>query len=366
MKQFLTLLSLLLSIISFSQNQFNAATQALLMMEDAVQRTNVIQSYRGSGFHQDVKEELYSTRSTDAKAKSNKLQMVNERMNRIDAAAGIVIDYIDELKLKLISASGDENRLAYLSEMEDDDDQSYSPVRSNLYQLPAPLNKVEFDASAELIEYITAYRNALLQAVGTYTWGEDRHFRVLNPGYIEYVNGQEYSQKVIEAFGPDSLYNYREDQQVLIDLYTLARNAETNVKTLQTGALLTNLSILTTLQFDILSARALAMAQWKSKVSIGEYSFNEMLPLVSGPTVVQQGENPEFKVVSGAIDTENHGVVKVTSHKNVKITYDENGVAQVVLIDPAPGEHIVKGTISIKNKSGLLSEEAWEMKVVVK
>ena len=153
---------------------------------------------------------------------------------------------------------------------------------------------------------------------------------------------------------------------MLLELYTLARNAETNVKTLQTGALLTNLSILTTLQFDILSARALAMAQWKSKVSIGEYSFNKVLPLVSGPTVVQQGENPEFEVVSGAIDTENHGVVKVTSHKNVKITYDENGVGHVVLIDPTLGEHIVKGTISIKNKSGLLSEEAWEMKVVVK
>ena len=365
MKQFLTLLFLLLSIISFAQNQGNAATRALLMMEEAVQRTNVIQVDRGSGWHQDVKEELYSTRGKDAKAKANKLKLVNEQMNRIDAAAGIIIDYIDELKLKLITASGEENRIAYQSGIEDDDDQNYSPVRCNLYQLPAPLNKVEFDASDELIEYITAYRNDLLQAVGTYKWG-DRDFRVDNPGYIEYVNYQEYSQKVIEAFGPDSLYNYMEDQQVLLELYTLARNAETNVKTLQTGALLTNLSILTTLQFDILSARALAMAQWKSKVSIGEYSFNKVLPLVSGPTVVQQGENPEFEVVSGAIDTENHGVVKVTSHKNVKITYDENGVGHVVLIDPTLGEHIVKGTISIKNKSGLLSEEAWEMKVVVK
>ena len=50
------------------------------------------------------------------------------------------------------------------------------------------------------------------------------------------------------------------------------------------------------MQQDVLSARALAIAHWKSKVSTGEYSFNKIMPLAYGPVVANAGDDVEFKL----------------------------------------------------------------------
>jgi hypothetical protein len=95
-------------------------------------------------------------------------------------------------------------------------------------------------------------------------------------------------------------------------------------------------------------------------VTTGEYSFNKIQELVSGPGVATAGEPIELKVTMAAYDSDNNPVV--TGPGSITI---ENGIGTVKTTAANNGEMNLSGTVTIYNKSGVPKERPWSWKVQI-
>jgi hypothetical protein len=227
---------------------------------------------------------------------------------------------------------------------------------------------------AELWKTFNGYRSTILELTGSYKWGE-KTFSMKPSDINEYETNAELIKKVTAMVDASKDANLKEDRQVLIDLFMMLTKKEKNEvhemkdvhwvgMTFDHSPLVAAIAALSSMEQDVLSARALAMAHWKSKVSVGEYSFNKIMPLAYGPGVVNNGDDVELQVMMAAFDSDNQPVVTVTEGATAEIEYKGDGQGRVKF--RAGGANMaLKGTVAIKNKSGVKKVEKWEYNVVV-
>lgn len=118
---------------------------------------------------------------------------------------------------------------------------------------------------------------------------------------------------------------------------------------------------LSSMQQDVLSARALALAHWKGKVSTGEYSFNKIMPLAYGPAVANSGDDVELQVMMAAFDSDNQPTVTSSTGS---VEYPGNGQG-IVKFKAGGSTMSISGTVSIKNKSGVKKTQDWKHEVTI-
>jgi len=218
------------------------------------------------------------------------------------------------------------------------------------------------------------YRNRIVEMTGSYEWG-GKKFVVAPTSINTFENNADLQAQVEKMVDDQKKGNLKEDRQVLIDLYMGMTKKEKNDVHGQTGVhwigqtfdhspLVAALASLSSMQQDILSARALSLAHWKSKVSTGEYSFNKIMPLAYGPVVANSGDSINLQVMMAAFDSDNQPKVTVEGVEGATVTYPGNGQG-VVKLTAGGSTMSLKGTVSIKNKSGVEKTEAWEHEVII-
>src|SRR5690606_36998684 len=125
----------------------------------------------------------------------------------------------------------------------------------------------------------------------------------------------------------------------LIDLYSMMTKPErVDTKenkglhwvgaTFDHSPLVAGIASLSSMQQDVLSARALALNTWKGRVSTGEYSFNKIIPLAYGPVIANTGEEIELRVMMAAFDSDNQPTV-TTSQGAVSEVKDGQGFVKI-------------------------------------
>lgn len=114
---------------------------------------------------------------------------------------------------------------------------------------------------------------------------------------------------------------------------------------------------LTALQKEVLTARADAISLIRSRVGGGEFSFNKVMSLATGPMIANSGDEVELKVLMAAFDSDKQPVVNVSggSVKEVK-----DGVGTVVAKVSGSSEMKLSGTVAIAKKNGELKSMPWE------
>lgn len=123
------------------------------------------------------------------------------------------------------------------------------------------------------------------------------------------------------------------------------------------------LASLSSIQKEILTARATAVAYLQEKVGAGEYSFNKVMALAyPDQAVVNGGEEFTMSVLMAAFDTERQPMVKPDQGTAVPA---KQGVGIVKLRAPNSGEMKLTGTVTIRKKNGSEKTERYETKVVV-
>ncbi len=220
----------------------------------------------------------------------------------------------------------------------------------------------------KLWEDFNKYRKKIVELTGTYEWG-GKQFTVKPTNIPQFTSNEDLTKQVAKMIDK-SKGNLKEDRQVLIDLYMgmtkLEKGKVHGVEgvhwigaTFDHAPLVAAIASLSSMQQDVLAARALAMAHWKSKVSTGEYSFNKIMPLAYGPSVANSNEEIELQVMMAAFDSDNQPVVTVDGYdKQDMVSYPGNGQG-VVKMTTGSGHMTVTGTVSIKNKSGVKKTEKW-------
>ena len=373
-------------------NVSKSILDAFVAIEENIQKANIVQADRGNGFYNDVKGEIAAAKGPEQAAKRKKLEYVVKQMDKINEKSEAMIEFLDGLKMDILKEAGENT-----ATMKDKDHtvimwnkrDGAKPTRMNLsavqgmdkYDEPMRVLGIAEDIKnpqgkgKELWDKYNRFREDIINIAATYQMpGSEKSFSFTPKAINEFESNQEL-QKSVTKMVEGSKANLKEDKQVLIDLYMMLTKKEKNEvhdmkgvhwvgATFDHSPLVAGIASLSSLQQDVLAARALALAHYKSKVSTGEYSFNKIMPLAYGPVVANNGDDVELQVMMAAFDSDNQPKVVVKEGATAEVTYPGNGQG-VVKFKAGGSTMTVKGTVSIKNKSGVAKTENWEHEIVI-
>ncbi|MDR0801111.1 GldM family protein [Fluviicola sp.] len=361
----------------------NVSTQildAFVAIEENIQKANVAQMERGDGFKSAVDEELSTTpKNAENDAKRQKLQKILKQMDDVNNLSDKMLKGIDKIKMDILTKAGEAVK-EYKKDSEEhilwEKEGFCKPIRMHLAAVQAkdqydiPMHeiigediKTPTGLGKQLWADFNQYRADMVKTVGTYSDGGNNFS--ITPTAINIFKTNADLVKSVQQIIKQSKANHRDDDQVLQDIYIgLTKPERMKVHdvdgvhwigaTFDHSPLVAALASLSSMQQDVLSARALALAHLKSKVSTGEYSFNKIVGLAYGPSIANTGDEVELKVMMAAFDSDNQP--EVTGPGAITI---EGGQGTLKTKVSGGAEMVLKGTVSIKNKSGVKKTEDW-------
>jgi hypothetical protein len=368
---------------------------AFVAIEDNIQRGSITQYDRGETAKGTLIEELSSVTKDEAgRAKAAKIKKYLGMIDKIDKDVAEFIKYVDDLKLELIEkVEGPESvKAAKPNDKESILWKKYDPqtplLPTRLY-LQAIQQKDNFDVpmheivgseiskidptkkGQKLWDLYNGLRKSIVETAGTYKEGEKNSWRVKVKDINDYKDFQDLSKQIEKMIKGGGNKVNPEDMEALLSIYQEltkqefadhheAKNIHWLGRTFDHAPLVGALASLSSLQNEILSARAKAVNLLKSKVTTGEFSFNKIQQLVSGPGVATSGEEVELLVTMAAYDSDKNPVVTAnTGSVEVK-----DGIGRIKLKAGAT-DMTVNGSVTITNKSGVPYKRDWEWKVAV-
>jgi len=368
---------------------------AFVAIEDNIQRGSITQYDRGETAKGTLIEELSSVTKDEAgRAKAAKIKKYLGMIEKIDKDVAEFIKYVDDLKLELIEkVEGPESvKAAKPNDKESILWKKYDPqtplLPTRLY-LQAIEQKDNFDVpmheivgseiskidptkkGQKLWDLYNGLRKSIVETAGTYKEGEKNSWRVKVKDINDYKDFQDLSKQIEKMIKGGGNKVNPEDMEALLSIYQEltkqefadhheAKNIHWLGRTFDHAPLVGALASLSSLQNEILSARAKAVNLLKSKVTTGEFSFNKIQQLVSGPGVATSGEEVELLVTMAAYDSDKNPVVTAnTGSVEVK-----DGIGRIKLKAGAT-DMTVNGSVTITNKSGVPYKRDWEWKVAV-
>jgi hypothetical protein len=368
---------------------------AFVAIEDNIQRGSITQYDRGETAKGTLIEELSSVTKDEAgRAKAAKIKKYLGMIEKIDKNVAEFIKYVDDLKLELIEkVEGPESvKVAKPNDKESILWKKYDPqtplLPTRLY-LQAIQQKDNFDVpmheivgseiskvdptkkGQKLWDLYNGLRKSIVETAGTYKEGEKNSWKVKVKDINDYKDFQDLSKQIEKMIKGSGNKVNPEDMEALLSIYQEltkqefadhheAKNIHWLGRTFDHAPLVGALASLSSLQNEILSARAKAVNLLKSKVTTGEFSFNKIQQLVSGPGVATSGEEVELLVTMAAYDSDKNPVVTAnTGSVEVK-----DGIGRIKLKAGAT-DMTVNGSVTITNKSGVPYKRDWEWKVAV-
>jgi hypothetical protein len=366
---------------------------AFVAIEENIQRGSITQLERGNAAKQDLAGELVGLPNDESgRAKAIKIKKYLGMIKSIDKEAGDLIKFIDDIKLSMLKEAKED-----VTTVKNEDEKvivwkkydpsaPLQPTRLNLMAVQAkdqfdiPMHEIvgsdikQLDPSKKglkLWKKYNGFRKFIVETTGTYKEGEKNNWKVkvkdINNNWTN-LKLQEEIKKMINAkpnkVNPD-------DGEVLLGLYQELTKVEfadhheqKNIhwmgRTFDHAPMVGAIASLSSLQNEILSARAKAVNLLKSKVTVGEFSFNKIQELVSGPGVATEGEEIELKVTMAAYDSDNNPVITGPGAVTVK-----DGIGTIKTRASGGGEMTLNGTVMIRNKSGVEYPRNWSWKVAI-
>ena len=366
---------------------------AFVAIEENIQRGSITQLERGNAAKSALIEEISSTAKDESgKAKIEKIKKYLGMIEKIDKEAGSLIKYIDDIKLEMMEKAKEDVKTVKADDekvivwKKYDTKFPLQPTRLNLMAVQAkdqfdiPMHEIvgseitKLDPTkhgAKLWKQYNAFRKFIVEQTGTYREGEKNNWKVKVTDINDNMPNLKLQEKIAAMINAKSNKVNPEDVEVLLGLYQELTKIEfadhheqKNIhwmgRTFDHAPMVGALASLSSLQNEILSARAKAVNLLKSKVTVGEFSFNKIQELVSGPGVATEGEEIELKVTMAAYDSDNNP--EVTGSGSIVV---KDGVGTVKTRASGSGEMNLSGTVMIRNKSGVEYRRPWSWKVAI-
>jgi hypothetical protein len=364
---------------------------AFVAIEDNIQRGSITQYDRGQTAKGSLIEELGSVTKDEAgRAKAEKIKKYLGMIDKIDKNVGEFIKYVDELKIELIAeVEGPEKvKTAKMNDKESIVWKKYDPstplLPARLY-LQAIQTKDNFDVpmhnivgseiskidpkkkGQKLWDLYKGLRSSIVEIAGNYKEGDKNVWKLKVKEINAYKDFQDLEKQILKMFNAPGNKVNPEDLEALVSIYQEltkhhheAKNIHWLGRTFDHAPLVGALASLSSMQNEILAARAKAVSMLKSKVTTGEFSFNKIQQLVSGPGVATAGEEIELLVTMAAYDSDKNPAV-TSSSGNVEI---KEGIGRIKM-KAGMSDMKVNGTVTIVNKSGVPYKRDWEWKVAI-
>jgi hypothetical protein len=367
-------------------NVSKAILDAFVAIEENIQISNENEYYRGEEKKSVLTEKAQDKTAPDVQKKAKKYLTIVDQIDKMTAER---IKEIDDLKLEIlkecgedITAPGPKERIIYKAY---DPQEPLKPTRMKLewvqgkdkYDEPMRIMigaetdiKRPSGKGNDMYENYLKYRNQLCELLASSSSEPGKKYSFKSPDIRAYNDEQDKAaliKKSIEAqkIAPD-------DKDVIAKIFgSLTKLERSNMgeekdvhwvgKTFDHSPSVAAIASLSSLQKEILTARADAVALIQSRVGGGEYSFNKILPLAYGPEVANQNEEVEIQVLMAAFDSDKQPIVTV-SGGTLRETKEGKGF---VTAKGSSGELNLSGNITIMNKSGVPKTMPWEKKILI-
>ncbi len=325
-----------------------------------------------------IKSELITSRSPELVLRRTKLQSLLIRMENIDKETKKMLLQIENYKFDLlknakenitVNSNGnfllekDNRKLGGFLEMDALQIKNKGNVEvAKTYFTSGNLPNKQGN---ELWKSMLHFRKEVVRIAATYSIRE-RSFSI-NPKKInEYSSKKDLQRKVSQLF-ENSNINLMEDKTFLEELYIectfLSKEKDGNhwiVSKFKETSLINALNQLTILERKIINAKNLAFALIDSKFNNCGFAFSIPSAIVFGPETSEAGKSIQLHTIYAALDFDNQPIVKCDNPNATIIVQD--GVGRIN-VTPNVGQNIYKGTIALKNQSGVLVEKPWQFVV---
>lgn len=377
-------------------NVSKSILDAFVAIEENIQTANLTELFRGDEKAAELRETATDKTNPGRAAKADLLAKAVEEIDKMTAKR---IKEIDDLKLEILKVCGEDvtsvgKEGSIITEAYSTKN-SLKPTRMNLahvagkdkYDEPMLVMGIAEDIKnpkgkgLELWNSLISFRKELTEKIAsTQVVSDPKDTAGLT---VVYDTKYKFEAKAINTFKDqkdlsaqikkmvDASNVHPDDKQTIMDIYSgLTKNERSEVhevkdvhwmgKTFDHSPSVAAIASLSSLQKDVLAARAQAVALIRGRVGGGEYSFNKIIPLAYGPEVVNTNEEFTVEVLMAAYDSDKQPEVV---YEGNKITEVRDGKGYVRLKLGATKE--LSGTVSIMNKSGIKKTLPWTKTVTV-
>jgi hypothetical protein len=225
----------------------------------------------------------------------------------------------------------------------------------------------------ELWNSLLKFRGDLISSIVKSSSNDSVKFNFVDPKIIKYKDLADLQKTVATAFKKSKISpeDYADVEKIYI---ALSKNEHWEDeehpeglhwlgKTFNHSPSVAALASLSSLQKEILTARADAISLIRSRLGAGEYSFNKIVGLAFPETAVLNPGDPfEVTVMMAAFDSDKQPIVKPSQGTVSNVA---EGRATLKLSAPQSGDMVIKGVVGIANKRGEIKEMPYETKVQV-
>ena len=372
--------------------------EAFAAIEDNTQRSNENLYLKGQESKKTLEQELISLNDPKDQAKKAKVKTYLSIISKLDSETGKMIQFIDGLKFQLLTDAGEEfdknkpkpKDRNFIVWSKFDPQEPVKPIRFNLFKVEhkdnfdVPMNllvgsdigKITSPKGMELWKKFNDLRRSMVEIAGTYSEGVgqdgvEKKWNVKVGDINKFTDSKDLQnqlQKMLKASG--NKVN-PEDSSIIQLVYELMSKNEFDQygedkkqvhwlgRTFDHAPLVGALASLSSLQNDILQSREKLIALLKSKISSGDFSFNQIEAFVAGDAVVTSGQELNLKVTMAAYDTDKNPTVVINGAGTQETG---KGVVNVKKIVTGNGEQTISGTVTILSKSYIPYTKDWSHK----
>jgi gliding motility-associated protein GldM len=367
-------------------NVSKAILDAFVAIEENIQISNLNEYGRGEEKKADLKAVSEDRSAPDMQTRAANLMKVARKIDEMTAER---IRLIDEIKLEILEKCGEPiertGEDAIITKAYDPNE-PLRPARMDLmkvdgkdkYDEPMDVMGIAGDIKnpggmgLKLWKSYNGYRKALTELLAKSSSTREKKYAFKDPkinAYKDFPDLKRKLDKVMKTVSDD-------DREAISKIYqSLTKQEYADMhegeikhvhwigRTFDHSPSVAALASLTSMQKEILTARADAIALIRSRVTGGEYSFNKIMPLAYGPEIANAGEEVKIEVLMVAFDSYKQPIITIDGGGGrLAGTKDGKGI---VTAKASGGEINLKGTITIMNKSGVPSKKDWSHTVRV-
>lgn len=372
-------------------NVSKSILDAFVAIEENMQKANLTELFRGDERKDQIQEAALDLSNPIQAEKAKFLLSAVEDLDKITQER---IQLIDDLKLKILKECGEDitsvgKEESILMEKKSKDGNQLKPLRMKLENVSG---KDKYDETMyimigediknptgdgiKLWNSIIDFRKEITELVASSQLGAedtpsfDKSYFFKSPQINEFKDQRELKKLIEKAIKESNVHP--DDRAMIAEIYsslTKEKLSEVNDvkdvhwigKTFDHAPTVAALASLSSLQKDILSARADALTLLRSRVTGSEYSFSTIIPLARGPEVVNQGDEFQLEVMMAVYDKDKQPEVTIEGGE-VSEVRDGKGIIKL----RGEGNNMnLSGTVSIKNRSGIKRTMKWEKTVTV-
>ena len=216
-------------------------------------------------------------------------------------------------------------------------------------------------------------RESLVTKAGTYTDFKGKKWKLKISKHINsFKDSKELASNIEKLFKSNGNKVNEMDRGRLVEVYQqLTKNEFAKYheekkpihwvgRTFDHSPLVGALASISSLQNEVLAARLKIVNLIKDRVGGGEFTFNSIKELVSGPGVATAGEEIELWVTMAAYNSDK--VPQVTSSSG-ELRY-EDGFGKITM-RAAQSDMTINGTVTIKNSQGQAFTKPWSKDILI-